>query len=85
MYLDIKKGNIVGKGIYGEGQLLSVGDDLFFIGLQLTARLKLQFQNGTPLFNSMDPPLWYVPYAYVYTVRVPYAYGTKYAYGIEQL
>ena len=29
----------------------------FFFGLQLTVRLKLQFQSGTPLFKSLDPPL----------------------------
>ena len=28
-----------------------------FFGLLLTARLKLQFQSGTPLFKSLDPPL----------------------------
>ena len=28
----------------------------FFFGLQLTARLKLQFQSGTP-FKSLDPPV----------------------------
>ena len=30
----------------------------FFFGLQLTARLKLQFKSGTPLFKSLDPPLY---------------------------
>ena len=30
----------------------------FVFGLQLTARLKLQFQSGTPLFKSLDPPLF---------------------------
>ena len=30
----------------------------FFFGLQLTARLKLQFQSGTPFFKSQDPPLF---------------------------
>ena len=30
-----KKGNTVGEGIYGEEQLLSVGDDFFFFGLDL--------------------------------------------------
>ena len=29
----------------------------FFFGLQYTAGLKLQFQSGTPLFKSLDPPL----------------------------
>ena len=48
---------MVGEGIYGEGQLLSVGDGLFFFGLQSTARLKLQFQSGTPLFKSLNPSL----------------------------
>ena len=57
MYLLIIEGNIVGEDIFGEGQLLSAGDDLFFFGLQVTARLNLQFQSGTPLFKSLDPPL----------------------------
>ena len=30
----------------------------FLFGLQPTARLKLQFQSGTPLFKSLDPPLF---------------------------
>ena len=30
---------------------------LFFFGLQPTARLKLQFQSGTPLFKNLDLPL----------------------------
>ena len=46
--------NIVGEGIYGERQLFSAGDDFFF-GVQL---LKLQFQSGTPLLNSLDLPLF---------------------------
>ena len=50
-----KKGNIVGEGIYGEGQLLSADDFLFV--LQLTARLKLQFQSGSTLLKSLDPSL----------------------------
>ena len=39
----------------------------FFFGLQLTARLKLQFQSGTPLFKNLDLPLkclvdwWVIP------------------------
>ena len=58
MYLEYKHGNIVGEGIYGEGQLLSAGDDLFFWVSNLRlARLKLQFQSGTPFFKSLDPPL----------------------------
>ena len=28
-----------------------------FFCIQFTARLKLQFQSGTPLFKSLDPPL----------------------------
>ena len=43
------------------GQLFSAGD-AFFVGLQLAARLKLQFQCGIPLLKSLDPPLcsnWY--------------------------
>ena len=28
-----------------------------FFCLQFTARLKLQFQSGTPLFKNLDPPL----------------------------
>ena len=40
------------------GSCLSAGGDIFFFfGLQLTTRLKLQFQSGTPLFKSLDPPL----------------------------
>ena len=31
------------------------GDNLF--GLQLTAKLKLQYLSGTPLLKSMDPSL----------------------------
>ena len=54
---------IVGESIYGEGKLYSAGEDLFFFylfffGLRLTAaNLKLQFQSGTPVFKSLDPPL----------------------------
>ena len=39
---------------------MSAGDNpffFFFFGLQLTARLKLQFQSGTPLLKSLDLPL----------------------------
>ena len=58
--------NVVGEGIYGEGKLLSAGDDpFFFFGLQLTVRLKLQFQSGIPLFKSLDPPLWMVQHLQV--------------------
>ena len=44
---------------YGEGQLFQVMTFFlyYFFYLQLTARLKLQFQSGTPLFKSLDPPL----------------------------
>ena len=50
--------------MHGEGQLLSAGYDFFslFFGLQLTARLKLQFQSGTPRFKRLDPPLLWVLY-----------------------
>ena len=49
----------IGDGIYGEGQLLSAGNDLFFFffGLGLTARLKLQFQwNLAPFKKSGSAP-----------------------------
>ena len=38
--------------------MLSAGDDFFFFffGLSSTYSYR-QFQNGTPLFNSLDPPL----------------------------
>ena len=44
-------------GIYGEGKLLSAGDDLFF-GLQHTVRVKLQFQSGTPFLKVWIRPCY---------------------------
>ena len=41
----------------------------FFFGLQLTARLKLQFQSERPPFKSLDPPL--MPYGSRSPLRTP--------------
>ena len=46
---------MVGEGSYGEGQPLSADDDIFYFFLVFN--LKLQFQSGTHLLISLDPPL----------------------------